>query len=47
MAKEDTNRSLKREDSGNEPKVWSKDTTSEKYHSRSAEFKAKHKSDNK
>ena len=43
MEREDTNRKPKREDTGNEPKTWSKDTTSAKYHSRSAEFKAEHK----
>ncbi|MDF2503634.1 MULTISPECIES: hypothetical protein [Clostridium] len=33
----------KRENAGNEPKTWSKDPNSAKYHSRSAEYKAKEK----
>lgn len=33
----------KAENAGNEPKTWSHDPTSAKYHSRSAEFKAKEK----
>jgi|GEM_PF-3131634 hypothetical protein len=45
MAKEEKNIRTKREDSGNEPKAWSKDISSAKYHSRSAEFKAKNKCD--
>lgn len=34
------------ENKGNEPKEWSKDPNSAKYHSRTAEFKA-HKESNK
>ncbi|WP_278246807.1 hypothetical protein [Clostridium akagii] len=40
---ENTNIKHKREDTGNEPKKWSTDPTSEKYHSRSAKFKAENK----
>ena len=39
----DSNDIPKRENAGNEPKKWSDDLTSAKYHSRSAQFKAEHK----
>lgn len=38
-----TNYRLKAENAGNEPKTWSHNSNSAKYHSRSAEFKAKEK----
>lgn len=38
--KNETNRKPKRENAGNAPKEWSKDLSSAKYHSRSAEYKA-------
>lgn len=37
----ESNKKPKRENSGNEPKNWSDDPGSAKYHSRSAEYKAK------
>lgn len=40
---EQTNIKPKREDTGNEPKKWSKNPNSAKYHSRSAEYKAQNK----
>ncbi|WP_155241891.1 hypothetical protein [Clostridium pasteurianum] len=44
MAKEsETNHRPKRENAGNEPKNWSHNPNSAKYHSRSAEYKADEK----
>lgn len=39
MTEKNKTNKTKREDSGNEPKIWSKDITSAKYHSRSAKDK--------
>ncbi|OMH20237.1 hypothetical protein AC231_05590 [Clostridium pasteurianum] len=40
---EKTNYRPKAQNAGNEPKTWSHNPNSAKYHSRSAEFKAKEK----